>query len=249
MFGGSSSHSTPTLQRESSAPSVPPRRAPAAATAPTAATRTTTETSGAVLAPLPGLILKVQVKEGDAVQAGQPLLVMEAMKMEHRLTSDTDATVLEAVRNVQAMEEELVGIDATDRMLQKTPFSFDVSVWEFFWPLICGAALVVARPGGHRDPDYLVDTIRRERITTIHFVPSMLAAFLAVGLVASACVTATRDDGPDDVEGAASPAPGASATAGGSRSTPCRRARWRSPSARALESRLSSTTPTPSPRT
>ncbi|WP_033439095.1 non-ribosomal peptide synthetase [Saccharothrix sp. NRRL B-16314] len=69
-------------------------------------------------------------------------------------------------------------LDATDRVLQKTPHSFDVSVWEFFWPLLTGAALVVARPGGHRDPRYLADLITAERITTLHFVPSMLRAFL-----------------------------------------------------------------------
>jgi len=65
-----------------------------------------------------------------------------------------------------------------DRVLQKTPFSFDVSVWEFFWPLMTGARLVVARPGGHQDSAYLVDLIRREGITTIHFVPSMLQIFV-----------------------------------------------------------------------
>ncbi len=66
-----------------------------------------------------------------------------------------------------------------DRVLQKTPSSFDVSVWEFFWPLVTGATLVLARPGGHREPDYLARLMRDERITTVHFVPSMLAAFLA----------------------------------------------------------------------
>ena len=65
-----------------------------------------------------------------------------------------------------------------DRVLQKTPFSFDVSVWEFFWPLMTGATIVVARPGGHRDPEYLVDVIARQAVTTIHFVPSMLSIFL-----------------------------------------------------------------------
>ncbi|MEU0430035.1 AMP-binding protein, partial [Streptomyces canus] len=54
-----------------------------------------------------------------------------------------------------------------------------VSVWEFFWPLLNGAVLVVARPGGHRDPGYVAELIRRERVTTVHFVPSMLEAFLA----------------------------------------------------------------------
>lgn len=65
-----------------------------------------------------------------------------------------------------------------DTVLQKTPFSFDVSVWEFFWPLLVGARLVLAKPGGHRDPAYLVDLIATERITIMHFVPSMLGAFL-----------------------------------------------------------------------
>ena len=65
-----------------------------------------------------------------------------------------------------------------DRVLQKTPFSFDVSVWEFFWPLMTGATLVMARPGGHRDSRYLLDIIVHRRVTTAHFVPSMLRVFL-----------------------------------------------------------------------
>jgi amino acid adenylation domain-containing protein len=75
------------------------------------------------------------------------------------------------------MQQEY-GLTPEDRVLQKTPFSFDVSVWELFWPLIVGARLVVARPGGHQDPAYLVETIRREAITTLHFVPSMLQVFV-----------------------------------------------------------------------
>ncbi|WP_020657370.1 non-ribosomal peptide synthetase [Amycolatopsis benzoatilytica] len=70
-------------------------------------------------------------------------------------------------------------LGADDRVLQKTPFGFDVSVWEFFWPLLTGAALVVARPDGHRDPAYLAQLIREQRVTTVHFVPSMLEVFLA----------------------------------------------------------------------
>jgi amino acid adenylation domain-containing protein len=66
-----------------------------------------------------------------------------------------------------------------DVVLQKTPAGFDVSVWEFFWPLITGAHLVVARPEGHKDPAYLAALIRAARVTTVHFVPSMLRAFLA----------------------------------------------------------------------
>jgi amino acid adenylation domain-containing protein len=69
-------------------------------------------------------------------------------------------------------------LDGADRVLQKTPFGFDVSVWELFWPLMSGATLVLARPGGHRDRDYLVATIIGHGITTAHFVPSMLRLFL-----------------------------------------------------------------------
>lgn len=71
------------------------------------------------------------------------------------------------------------GIGAADRILQKTPATFDVSVWEFFLPLLSGATLVMAPPGAHRDPAAMAALIRSEGITTAHFVPSMLAAFLA----------------------------------------------------------------------
>ena len=65
-----------------------------------------------------------------------------------------------------------------DRVLQKTTFSFDVSVWEFFWPLMTGARLVIPKPGGHRDASYLARFIREQGVTTLHFVPSMLQVFL-----------------------------------------------------------------------
>lgn len=74
--------------------------------------------------------------------------------------------------------QDTYALDANDRVLQKTPFSFDVSVWEFFWPLMAGACLVMAKPEGHKDPGYLVDVIRCHRITTPHFVPSMLQVFI-----------------------------------------------------------------------
>ncbi|GAA2512979.1 amino acid adenylation domain-containing protein [Pilimelia columellifera] len=78
------------------------------------------------------------------------------------------------------------GLAPDDRVLQKTPYGFDVSVWEFFWPLTEGATVVLARPDGHRDPDYLAELIRDAGITTVHFVPSMLRAFLDAGQ-AGAC--------------------------------------------------------------
>ncbi|MFH8756046.1 amino acid adenylation domain-containing protein [Streptomyces atroolivaceus] len=71
------------------------------------------------------------------------------------------------------------GLTADDRVLQKTPSSFDASVWEFFWPLRQGAVLVVAEPGAHKDPASLVRLIREQGVTTCHFVPSMLQVFLA----------------------------------------------------------------------
>ncbi|MBD2362774.1 amino acid adenylation domain-containing protein [Anabaena minutissima FACHB-250] len=75
--------------------------------------------------------------------------------------------------------QETYQINSTDSVLQKTPFSFDVSVWEFFWTLLTGARLVIAQPGGHRDSSYLINLIIQEQITTLHFVPSMLQIFLA----------------------------------------------------------------------
>lgn len=72
------------------------------------------------------------------------------------------------------------GFDARERVLQKTPATFDVSVWEFFLPLLSGGTLVIAAPGVHRDPQALARLIRRARISTVHFVPSMLDAFVSV---------------------------------------------------------------------
>ncbi|NTX52306.1 condensation domain-containing protein, partial [Myxococcus sp. CA039A] len=74
--------------------------------------------------------------------------------------------------------QQQYGLSPDDTVLQKTPFSFDVSVWEFFWPLMTGARLVLAKPGGHQDPAYLVSLISEQRVSTLHFVPSMLRAFL-----------------------------------------------------------------------
>jgi amino acid adenylation domain-containing protein len=83
-------------------------------------------------------------------------------------------------------------LTATDAVLQKTPTSFDVSVWEFFWPLMTGARLVMARPGGHHDARYIGDVVAKCRITVLHFVPSMLAAFLDEPALAARC-SSVRD--------------------------------------------------------
>ena len=69
-------------------------------------------------------------------------------------------------------------LSPADAVLQKTPYGFDVSVWEFLWPLLAGARLVLAGPGEHRDARRLADLIERHGITTLHFVPAMLQVFL-----------------------------------------------------------------------
>jgi amino acid adenylation domain-containing protein len=83
-------------------------------------------------------------------------------------------------------------LDAGDCVLQKTPFTFDVSVWELFWPLLVGSKLFLAAPGGHRDPCYLIRTICTQGVTTLHFVPPMLDLFLAEPDVAAAATHLRR---------------------------------------------------------
>jgi amino acid adenylation domain-containing protein len=87
---------------------------------------------------------------------------------------NTHAGIVNRLRWMQ----DAYGIDAADRVLQKTPFGFDVSVWEFFWPLLTGARIVMAPPGLHREPAALADLVAAAGITVIHFVPSMLEVFL-----------------------------------------------------------------------
>ncbi|WP_345780066.1 amino acid adenylation domain-containing protein [Microbulbifer litoralis] len=80
------------------------------------------------------------------------------------------------VNRLQWMQAEYP-LAAGDVVLQKTPCSFDVSVWEFFWPLIAGAQLALAEPDAHRDPQQLVQAVEQFSATCMHFVPSMLALF------------------------------------------------------------------------
>ncbi len=88
------------------------------------------------------------------------------------------ANTRRGVANRLLWMQERFPLGPDDAVLWKTPFGFDVSVWELFWPLQVGARLVVASPGGHRDPGYLVETIVGHHVTTAHFVPSMLRLFL-----------------------------------------------------------------------
>jgi amino acid adenylation domain-containing protein len=96
-----------------------------------------------------------------------------------------------ALANRLAWMQAAYGLTPADVVLQKTPFGFDVSVWEFFWPLSQGARLVLAPPGAHRDPAHLVALLQRHAVTTLHFVPSMLSAFLTHP-AASACGSVQR---------------------------------------------------------
>ncbi|SOE88505.1 non-ribosomal peptide synthase domain TIGR01720/amino acid adenylation domain-containing protein [Caballeronia arationis] len=84
-----------------------------------------------------------------------------------------------ALANRIAWMQDAYRLTKDDVVLHKTPFGFDVSVWEFVWPLATGAKLAIAAPGDHRDPARLVAAIEAQRVTTLHFVPSMLAAFVA----------------------------------------------------------------------
>ncbi|GAB7530609.1 hypothetical protein PS3A_30200 [Pseudomonas sp. 3A(2025)] len=80
--------------------------------------------------------------------------------------------------NLVRWGSQLIPPQADAALLQKAPFSFDGSVWEFFWPLSAGLRLVLARPDGHRDPDYLVREVREQRISVVKFVPALLQQFL-----------------------------------------------------------------------
>ncbi|MCE5291421.1 MAG: amino acid adenylation domain-containing protein, partial [Nocardiaceae bacterium] len=84
-----------------------------------------------------------------------------------------------SIVNRLAWMQGAYGLTVDDVVVQKTPVTFDVSVWELFWALQVGARLVIARPEGHRDPEYLARLIAEQGVTTAHFVPSMMAVFVA----------------------------------------------------------------------
>ncbi len=83
-----------------------------------------------------------------------------------------------ALGNHMAWLQRRFPLTTADRVIQKTPFSFDASVWEFYAPLLVGAQLVVAEPGGHADPGYLVELIREQKVTILQLVPTMLERLL-----------------------------------------------------------------------
>ncbi|WP_052700556.1 non-ribosomal peptide synthetase [Methylocucumis oryzae] len=83
-----------------------------------------------------------------------------------------------ALRNRLQWMQQAYPLTPADTVLQKTPSSFDVSVWEFFWPFLAGASLCLAEPGAHRDPARIAELMLAHDVTTVHFVPSMLAEFV-----------------------------------------------------------------------
>ena len=85
-----------------------------------------------------------------------------------------------AIHNRVVWMHEEYGLEPSDRILQKTPYTFDVSVWEFLWSFAYGSTLVVAEPGGHMAMSYLYHTIRDHGVTHLHFVPSVLRMFLMI---------------------------------------------------------------------
>lgn len=126
-----------------------------------------TATPAAEAAPLPN----VRVDPGDEAyvlftsgSTGRP----KGVRISHR-----------AIAHRLAWMQHRFAIGVGDVVLHKTPVSFDVSVWELFWPLQTGAEVLVAEPGGHRDPRYLAELFASGGVTVAHFVPSMLRAFLA----------------------------------------------------------------------
>ncbi|BBH45218.1 non-ribosomal peptide synthetase [Pseudomonas sp. KU43P] len=159
-------------------------------------------TQQALLASLP-LPAGVQCVALDTLELGglpsrSPALALEPAQLAYVIyTSGSTGRPKGAGNSHQALTNRLCwmqqayGLGASDTVLQKTPFSFDVSVWEFFWPLMTGACLAVAAPGEHRDPQRLIASIQRHGVTTLHFVPSMLQAFIHEPGV-EACRTLTR---------------------------------------------------------
>jgi amino acid adenylation domain-containing protein len=146
-----------------------------------------TNSTLAPIVPLPGGLPCLLLDREDV--ANEPTTAPHVRIASHNLayvifTSGSTGTPKGAANTHYGLVNRLLwmqgayGLSGNDAVLQKTPFSFDVSVWEFLWPLMTGARLVVAAPGAHRDPAELVKILNRDGVTTLHFVPSMLQAFL-----------------------------------------------------------------------
>jgi amino acid adenylation domain-containing protein len=98
----------------------------------------------------------------------------------------------EAIRNRLLWMQHRFPLDQDDRVLLKTSLSFDASIWELFCPLLAGARVVLAQPGGQRDPDYLVREVQRRGITILQMVPSMWSELAAEGVALDGCPSLRR---------------------------------------------------------
>ncbi|MFJ7794121.1 amino acid adenylation domain-containing protein [Pseudomonas sp. NPDC096950] len=147
-------------------------------------------TTRALLASLPDVTVPVLCLDTDHEQLARqpyenPILGLTPQHLAYVIYTSGSTGLPKGVMNQHdgvvnrlLWARDAYGVDEHSSILQKTPFSFDVSVWEFFLPLLSGAQLVVAAPGGHQDPAYLMDIMASAGITLLHFVPSMLQVFL-----------------------------------------------------------------------
>ncbi|MCG8312644.1 MAG: amino acid adenylation domain-containing protein [Pseudomonadales bacterium] len=99
----------------------------------------------------------------------------------------------EAIVNRLHWMQKQYELTQQDRVLHKTPLSFDVSIWELFWPLITGATQVMAKPKGHLDRNYLARCIAEHQVSVLHFVPTMLTDFLNAEALTNAPINSLRD--------------------------------------------------------
>ncbi|HXO71632.1 MAG TPA: amino acid adenylation domain-containing protein [Bradyrhizobium sp.] len=147
-----------------------------------------THSSLAASAPAPDGVKRILLDQDDAVEEfdAAPALELHPEHLAYMIyTSGSTGKPKGAgnthfgLHNRLSWMQDAYRLTPNDAVLQKTPFGFDVSVWEFFWPLMTGARLVLAAPGAHRDPLRIIDTIRKQGVTVAHFVPSMLQTFVA----------------------------------------------------------------------
>uniref|UniRef100_UPI000FDAE023 non-ribosomal peptide synthetase n=1 Tax=Paenibacillus kobensis TaxID=59841 RepID=UPI000FDAE023 len=136
-------------------------------------------------ADMAGKVLPLRVEGDDELPSDNPEPGCGPMDLAYIIytsgsTGQPKGVMIEhhAVVNRLAWMQSRYSIQAGDVLLQKTPLSFDVSVWELFWWSLYGASVCLLEPGGEKDPDVLMQTIASQRVTVLHFVPSMLNAWL-----------------------------------------------------------------------
>jgi amino acid adenylation domain-containing protein len=146
---------------------------------------TSEETAGRLSRAAARCVRVSECLEAGAGQAGAPRTAVGPDNAAYIIyTSGSTGTPKGAINDHRAVVNRLswmqaaYGLTSRDSVLQKTSIGFDVSVWDLLWPVLVGARLVLAEPGKHRDASYLVSAIERYQVTHLHFVPSMLRAFL-----------------------------------------------------------------------